>query len=311
MDIAVIGASLPGLIMADSLSLYGHNVKLYGRSGQARSEMGFGPQYLWATNGVLKYLTRALCEEPKEIESRLRTVDVLWSKQNKIIGRTGDESVAGSFISYNKKTNSSGFPCKGMRSFQILANGFTWLREILNQRLDECCVLREEVNDVTQVIAEPRRIQIHTAVATHVHEAVVNTVGREIWCRLRGQASDPLETETFFHLSHTPPVEEKFDGLVMIYNGEANVPWFRCSNSETVKGVWVYECSRVLKPDELSYFQVKCVKAKFAANQRSGMAQQPRITHVGRWAEMDKEMMVSDVIENVDHYRFVVERDIS
>lgn len=296
MNIAIIGASLPGQIVAVEAALYGDKVTLYGDPERARSRNPIGPQYLWHTPASVKFFKKLGFEndETKEIE-------VVWARRLK---RVGDEHIPDEIRGYNEKTGSSGVPCKGVKAFTVFERGLEKLHATLGVAIANLCGTVKE--DVTGVEVRTDYVEVATRLHTAHHDAVANTLTRDAWQRLRGHPVEPITEATHFHWARQGPYHDA-KRTDLVYNGDKNCPWFRCSASASDDG-WVYESKRKLTQAQFPHYKHASFEAKFAPGIEPGMQPEPRVTHVGRWAEMRKEMLVDDVLENARHYRTLIEK---
>lgn len=305
MDIAVIGASIPGLIMAMELRFGGHNVDVYGDPSRARSNDALGPQYLWATKASLDFLTYKLGWDQKIIADSVRQFHVRWMSKGFDIGSNGQidkERIAGYAAKFGG--NPTSHPCRGFSEFYAIPNGLPRVNKALTAALEPAGVrlIREDV-----IYIAPRKdcVVVDTALSgSQTYDGVVNTLSRDIWMRLIGKPCPPLTQTTYFLVSNVEPVVGAQTNA-LYYDGDPGTPFYRASYSFSM-GAWVYESMQSKIDREV--IKAVPVVSKFTSAQAPGISELPRITHVGRWAEMRPEMMVDDVMENSRHYAFVVER---
>jgi hypothetical protein len=302
LKVICVGASLPVLLVARELASHGHTIMIVGRSEGARSSAPIGPQYLWATPEVMKILAVDFDRPTAEVLDRISTKRVMWQSRDKIIGTTGDAKVDTSVIGYNSKTGSSGMPCGGQTQFSIIEEGFEWLRKLLMHDLKaRMLTVRFKATDALAVEMTKQGVELREPEEIHTGRVCVNGAPRDVWERLRGRPCPTLTIDTHFSVMHEPPCEGA-DQDMLIYNGDHSCPWFRCSY-DWGREAWVYESRRALGDRRVVESQV--IPAKMAAVPPT--MEEKFAVHVGRWAEMKKELLVSDVVKNLRFYRTFIE----
>lgn len=292
--------------MAIELASAGHSVDLYGRPEQARSRAALGPQYLWATKASTRFLVEKLGWTEREVADRITEMRVRWASKGLDAGPNAAAShsrIAGYASKFGGDSNSH--PCRGVSEFYAIEDGLPTVNARLTARLDQAGVnlIRE---DVVWVFVRKDGVFVDTTMTgSRKYGGVVNTLSRDAWMKLIGKPGPSLTRTTYFHLSSSEPVVDA-QPRSLYYNGDWNTPWYRASYSHRNEA-WVYESTEA-KIDR-PVFESHPLVSKFTNAQAPGISEVQRVTHVGRWAEMRPEMMVDDVMENAQHYRFVIERD--
>lgn len=306
--IAVIGPSLPGLVVANALAEYkGISVTVIGDATKARSFSPMGPVYLWDGEEVRKWLWKHL--DTVIVEQDIDVKHVLWVDSK---CRISTKPSSYERAVYKAKTGSTDDQvCGGKSSFSVIHDGLQLLHRELPRRCEAKGVqfIQNQVKGISLV-----NLGIHMHFSGEGYEpqqydAVVNTVDRVGFEALRGRQMGAAVRETWFHATRAAaPVavsmlsQQAWETWkhCLYYNGDPLVKWFRSTFQEDVG--WVFEAPEEMPPPRADHPWSKVVKvpAKMVATEYP--ADEPRIIHVGRWAEMQSEMMVSDVIARLPAY---------
>lgn len=297
MKVLVIGANLPALIIARQLTYDPavHEIAVVGSMQDTRAAAGLGPIFLWDSEAVRMYMHDLALTSWKFIQQiPSHHKEVRWNKVEDIPG-------------YHKKLGKPGVttpPCRGVRSFNVVSGGMDFLGKNLARWISGASLCRlidgrvigldydgEKYNVDYKINQEPKR---------ETFDVVLNCVPRAVFERLfRGAMIEWDEQIAYFHTSLIAPDGWENEKNALIYDGQAGVDWHRCS-FDVQRRAWIYE---TMKESAFIPGSKGCVQQ--GAKLPRGVTELPRhpkVVHCGRWAELDGELMVSDVIEKAVHY---------
>jgi hypothetical protein len=168
--------------------------------------------------------------------------------------------------------------------------------------LNRCTAVEQ---DVTVISADDGGVDVACGIGRDRYDCVVNTIDLKAFNDLRRVVSQMTSRTVFLHVSKSPPrvftrVPVDMGTILlnsMVYFGDEGVPFHRVSCPHGKE--WVAEAMfEVAGP---AWDRIVPWQGKVAVDDL--VETDPRVVHVGRWAELDPEMMVSDVIGNLSAYR--------
>jgi hypothetical protein len=325
---AVLGASFPGLIAYRVLENAGYDVHLFGKKEERGVLSGFGPRHLWDTPALrlrlpdaprttMRVLWPALGAnlEYERVDPSLRPLCYVsshfpldtaeyWSRY-RAASRNLSETEA------RRDTLTAVGPCRGRLSFSVVHEGFARLDALIR-----AASIHPRSHRATKVQAGVRRrwavasqvigaTPAGSCMTTDEYDLVVTTLPPSVFGTLanidklrRGYTLGPVA----FGLSLRVPVlgAEHRD---VIYNAppfaEVGSPtWHRASFNGSD---WCYEHRGSIPTADLEGLYGH---GQFAMlNTQLSSAPKPEypehVYPVGRFAEWDSELMVSDVFENL------------
>lgn len=292
--VIVLGASLPGMLVADYCARQGKSVTLVAgsRYRPSRAEIGLGPQYLWATRDVSEYL-----RDVHSVSLPQRNVEVHWSHWGD--GPSSVYPTQAMVEQYFAKMQTRDYPCRGVKSFMVVTAGLAGLRALLETSLSEkkVSVLH---TDCTDVDSDKRTVAFDDG---HLkYDTLYNTIDRAAFENMCGQKITCPLSETYFYTSPTRlhSSKEKSDKTLrpwrFDYICDPQTPVFRASWSRE-RDRWVYESRHRFDRMPREFDGIHTIMAKIRGD--VSLPERPHVRHAGRWAELDPELMVSDVISRL------------
>lgn len=319
--VGILGAGFPALVLAHTLRRT-CEVEIFGRPEEAGVLSAMGPRHLWVVPGLdsSAYPNLAACGEIDagvafiEADDTIRVVRIDEAAGTHLPHWTG----------YWAKVNGvpqGKPPCQGRASYRFYVDGFHALVADLADTI--AAVNRAEI---TSVYGEPGgTFAVAATVGTFTgYDALVTTLRPDAFAMLATQRCGPLyygpppfPRSVYFSWSDTPPSAimrrldpKRADSQMLVYSGRASDEWHRCSS--TPKG-WCYEFAAA--PSAAAILALRIGPPICAPTRVSGgltpFTYHGKIIPVGRYAEWDQELMVSDVLANVGRYVEEVHRAIA
>ncbi len=312
MKIAVLGQSLPGMMAAVEAARKGHDVTLYGKAEEARSITPFGPMYLWWTPEMEAYCFNLdwnggggfgpdgkrpgrLFAKPK-----VETISVLFYINGSIDAWPNNKCSC-----YMHKMGQVEPPCLGKTEFTFVPGGLEMLRDCLGWELSKFFGQKMP----TQIKHNVDRVFLHQGKSivlsngeARVYDSLINTVARPTFERMvDGREIESTINFTYFHEVVTSPYGVRPTKNEIIYDADRSNLWFRCT--QTPSGTYLLE-AKDLMPGIERFGLVRVFKSPAKVSlAMNGLPVRPGIHHLGRWAEMNGEIMVSDIptrLKNLD-----------
>lgn len=285
MRIAIVGAGFPALIMARTLADVGYEVHVFGDTAKAGVLSGMGPRHLWV-NRHTEFLGDQSTQYVRwtaNLHTRIRSAG---------LGPTHEELRV-----LSQKTGKDyapdKLPCRGVQQYQYIVKGFTHLLDWCNE---------------AEFVSHPGNLS-QVSGATHAYllrhesgefhgpfERCITTVPPFVFQSL--VEGDwrlhviPTFGNVVYAQSQRPPQRDAGRNTIY-YSGIRNTYWYRASWNGTA---WCYESSRLPRRDDESIWGLYEQRRAPTQMQVAWNARYPgRILPVGRNAEWDSELLVSDV----------------
>lgn len=302
--VAVIGASLPGLIIADACLSIGYETRIFGPSGQSGTEHSVGSMMLWNTEDVRRFIFNRCGEITLEVgEKRIEWFPGLKPDLEGYASKRRDKEV--------KEV------CRGEKKISYIKDGFRHLRNgLLSREGLRNAWIPISVKSILR--GTSGLVVIDTEGVVHgSFDVIVNTAPKYVYHLLRGgsfehSGADKIKKSIIYQM-HKPPGPES-DDEVIYYCGDADYPWYRASFAGARSG-WTYEMPDDPNVEKWSDYRFKDniskrkIPSRIIGNcENTNIADFGRknVIHVGRFAEGVSDMMVSDVIEQLDSYLYMI-----
>ena len=293
MRIAVLGRSLPGLMAALHYIRQGHEVMLIGKD-DARSNEALGAQYLWRTHPLEDYFAEIdFVPNPEAVTKFVRYVVRAPSGGWGVVNRDGWHD-----SDYCLKVESHQPPCLGRTDFQVVKNGFEDLKNHIVGQIPSNVFCDGLVSAVSTV----NGLAIFIGNSWIVVDGILNTLNRGLFEKLAGTSIG--ETSKLVYLYRSD--KTVYDGLdlkngIVAYDANRDIPWHRSTWSET--NGFIYESMAPI-PERPDMKFVGVIPGKVHVPDKSALVQRLGVHHLGRWAECNSELMVSDVPRKLQYLRF-------
>lgn len=300
--VAILGAGLPGLILARELVDAGHDVDLFGRKEAAGVLSGMGPRHLWD------------CEAFKDEETahdglpqaQRETILVRFLMDD--LMATPPHSAYMGYWTKSRGTTTGRPPCRGVTQFNAIVDGFALLAKVIDAGQFEAVV--QPVVELAEK-TQGWMVRLDGGKICGPYDRVVNTLSPQKFSGLMPEfyvgSKIPMAQKIKYYWTTREELTSsirvmvgKHDGHeILIYSGDPDLWWHRMSS--THRG-WCFESSERRGPKP-SIWKGECAEAYTQIVKFDGeFAYPPGVTPVGRFAEWDGEAMVDTVYARRKEY---------